>query len=408
MGQGQALMIFNIHTQMWAGIVMWSVIVFFALILLFTAPSLQELVEEMKNKQYRKLSKLNAAAFMVFIVIVTSNAFQAFVAVGPPPFTAPDSPARFTLNPKYISWGSLLPHVFSDPSWRGPMGVSDPDLSINPAEEFDFSNSFADSPLKINKSLNIEFKKEIGLELNGPINAIRFDENSNKFALATENWGLYLSDKNLESVERHFVLDHLFFPVVLNFVGIDFMGDDIKVMGYNKAYITVKADDNADEVAGFADFYEGADKFTKVDRSMFQTVRAKTSYINSFVADEKYSYTVSVPNNLNKSFILIKQSNADGMLSAELTPEAGTGVTLKKDRELGELYTTALAHKDGKLYAASKNFNTIVVIDTATDKIVDTYSFPSEIKNIRGLDFVNDELYVVSYQDDKNMLYILK
>ena len=408
MGQGQALMIFNIHTQMWAGIVMWSVIVLLALILLFTAPSLQELVEEMKNKQYRKLSKLNGIAFIVFMVIVTSNAFQAFVAVGPPPFTGPDSPARFTLNPKYITWGSLLPNVFSEPSWRGPMGVSDPDLSLDPAKEFDFTNSFADSPLVINKALTIDFKKEIALDLNGPINAIRFDEASKKFALATENWGLYLSDKNLESVERHFVLDHLYFPVVLNFVGVDFMGDDIKVMGYNKAYITVKADDNADDVAGFADFYEGADKFTKVDRSMFQTVRAKTNYINSFVADEKYSYTVAVPNNLNNNFVLIKQSNADGMLSAELTPEIGYGVTLKKDRELGELYTTALAHKDGKLYAASKNFNTIVVIDTATDKIVDTYSFPSEIKNIRGLDFVNDELYVVSYQDNKNMLYILK
>jgi len=104
----------------------------------------------------------------------------------------------------------------------------------------------------------------------------------------------------------------------------------------------------------------------------------------------------------------MKQLNEDGMLSAEVTPAIGEGVTLKKDRELGELYTTALAYKDGKLYAASKNFNTIVVIDTATDEIVDTYSFPSEIKNIRGLDFVGDKLYVVSYQDNKNMLYILK
>jgi disulfide bond formation protein DsbB len=126
------------------------------------------------------------------------------------------------------------------------------------------------------------------------------------------------------------------------------------------------------------------------------------------VADEKYSYAISVPNNLNPSFILIKQSNADGMLSAELTPEVDESVTLKEKRTLGELYTTALAYKDGKLYAASKNFNTIVVIDTATDLIVDTYSFPSEIKNIRGMDFVDDALYVVSYQDKKNMLYILK
>ncbi len=408
MGQGQALMILNIHTQMWAGIVMWTVIVLFGLILLFTAPTLEELVEDTKNKEYRELSKLNNITFVVFLVIVTSNAFQAFVAVGPPPFTGPDSPQRFTLNPKYISWGSLLPNVFSEPSWRGPMGVSDPDLSTSPAKEFNFNNDFADSPLKINKLLSIESKKEISLDLNAPINSIRFDKSSKKFAIATEDWGLYLCDKKLESIERYFVLDHLYFPVVLNFVGVDFVGDDIKVMGYNKAYITVKADDNADEVVGFADFYEGADKFTKVDRSMFQTLRAKTNYISSFVADDKYSYTISVPNNLNKSFILIKQSNADGMLSAELTPEIGYGVTLKKDRKLGELYVTALAYKNGKLYAASKNFNTIVVINTATDRIIDTYSFPSEIKNIRGLDFVNDELYVVSYQNDKNMLYILK
>lgn len=408
MGQGQALMIFNLHTQLWAGVVMWSVILLFSLILLFAAPSLKDFVEEMKNKQYRSLSKLNKTAFIVFFVIVTSNAFQAFVAVGPPPFTAPDVPARFTLNPKYISWNSLLPHVFADPSWRGPMGVSDPDLPTSPADDMKFDNDSAKSPLKINNTLHVAFKKEINLDLNSPINGIRYDAKNDKFAVATDKWGLYLADKGLESTERHFVLDHVYFPVVMNFVGVDFMDDNIKVMGYNKAYVVVKPDDNADEVAGFANFYEGADKFTMVERSMFQTVRAKTSYVGSFVSDDKYSYTISVPNNLNKSFILIKQSNADGMLSAELTPELAEGVTLKDKRELGELYTTALAYKDGKLYAASKNFNTIVVIDTATDKIVDTYSFPSEIKNVRGMDFVNDELYMVSYQNGKNMLYILQ
>ncbi|WP_331775045.1 disulfide bond formation protein B [Sulfurospirillum sp. 1612] len=408
MGQGQALMVFNLHTQLWAGVVMWAVILLFALILLFTGPSLQELAAEFKGQKYRKLSKLDGIAFIVFIVIVTSNAFQAFVAVGPPPFTGPDSPARFTLNPKYISWQTGLTNLFSDPSWRGPMGVSDPDLASSQAPGFEFNNNPADAPLVVNEALNIESKKVLDLPLNSPINGLRFNPKNNKFALVTEDWGLYLSGITLDSVEKHFVLDHLYFPVVLNFVGVDFMGDNIKVMGYNKAYITVKVDDNADEVAGFANFYEGADQFTPVERSMFQTVRAKTSYVGSFVADEKYSYAISVPNNLNPSFILIKQSNADGMLSAELTPEIGSGVTLKEKRTLGELYTTALAYKDGKLYAASKNFNIIVVIDTATDSIVDTYSFPSEIKNIRGMDFVDDALYVVSYQDNKNMLYILK
>ena len=406
-GQGQALMIFNIHTQMWAGIVFWGVILLLGLILLFTGPNIQDLAEEMKKNPYRKLSKLNNVTFMVFFVVITSNAFQALVAVGPPPFTGPDNPPRFTLNPKYIQWGSLLPNVFADPSWRGPMGVSDPDLSTNPSDVFTFNNDSAQSPLQINNVLNITSKGEIALDLNSPINGIRYKEESQQFAIATEKWGLYLADKGLTQVERHFVLDHLYFPTVMQFAGVDFMGDDIKVMGYNKAYMVVKADDAADDVAGFAHFYEGADKFTAVDRNMFTTVRSKTSYVNSFVADEKYSYLMTVPSNLENNYILIKQLNADGMLSQEVTPDIGSQVTLKEERNLGELYTTALAMKDGLLYAASKNFNTIVVIDPEADEIVDTYSFPSEIKNLRAITFVDDQLYAVSYQDNKNMLYIL-
>lgn len=408
MGQGQALMIFNLHTQLWAGVVMWSVILLFALILFFAAPSEKELIEEMRNNAHRKLSKLNHIAFIVFFAIVSSNAFQAFVLVGPPPFTAPDTPSRFTLNPKYISWQTGLGNLFSDPSWRGPMGVSDPDLSIKPTDVFTFDTNYENSPLQINHHLKISSQKEITLDLNGPISSIRFDKNHNRFAVTTEKWGLYLTDKNLASIERHFVLDSLYFPVILNFIGVDFLEDEIKVMGYNKAYIRVKTDDNADEVAGFPDFHEGADKFTKIKRTMFQTVRAKTRYIESFAVDKKYSYAITVPDNLKQDFILVKQSNADEFLSAEVIPEIGVNVELKQDRSIGELYTTALAYQDGKLYAASKNFNTIIVINTATDEIIDTYSFPQEIKNIRGLDFVNNELCVVSYQNNKNMIYFLK
>lgn len=408
-GQGQALMIFNIHTQMWAGIVFWSVILLLGLILIFTAPSFKDIADEVKDKGYRELSKINNLAFVVFFVVVLSNAFQAFVAVGPPPFTGIDNPARFTLNPKYNHWDSLLPNVFSDPSWRGPMGVSDPDLSIDPTDAIVFNNDSNESPLNINKSLNINSSKEITLAFNSPINGFRFDEKTNRFAIATEKWGLYLTNKSIDSIEKHFVLDHLYYPTVMNFAGVDFLENgDIEVMGYNKAYVIVNEDANADDVAGFPNFYEGADKFTMIDRNMFTTVRSKTSYVNSFARGTKYSYMMTVPSNLNKNFILIKQSNADGILSAELTPELGFGITLKNGRELGELYTTAMTLKNGKLFVASKNFNTIVEIDTQTDKIVETYSYPSEIKNLRAMDFVDGQLVVISYQDGKNILYTLK
>lgn len=408
MGQGQALMIFNLHTQLWAGVVMWSVILFFALILLFAAPSNKELVDEMQNNNYRKLTKINNLAFIVFLGIVSSNAFQAFVLVGPPPFTAPDTPARFTLNPKYISWQTGLTKLFSDPSWRGPMGVSDPDLSTKPTDVITFDNNYENSPLTINHHLQIASQKEIALDVNGPISSIRFDAQNNRFAFTTEKWGLYLANKSLTTIEKHFVLDPLYFPVILNFIGVDFIEDEIKVMGYNKAYIRVKSDDNADEIAGFPDFHEGANQFTKVKRTMFQTVRAKTRYIESFAVDKKYSYAVTVPDNLQQDLVLIKQSNADELLSAEVIPEIGATVELKDGRTIGELYITALSYKDGKLYAASKNFNTIIVIDVATDEIIDTYAFPKEITNIRGLDFINNQMCVVSYQKNKNIVYYLK
>lgn len=408
MGQGQALMILNLHTQLWAGVVMWSVILIFSLILLFAAPSNKELVEEMQSNTHRKLTKLNNFAFIIFIGIVFSNAFQAFVLVGPPPFTAPDTPARFTLNPKYISWQTGLTNLFSAPSWRGPMGVSDPDLSIKPTDVITFDNNYENSPLTINNYLHIVSQKEIDLAVNGPISSMRFDAQNNRFAFTTEKWGLYLVNKSLTTIEKHFVLDPLYFPVILNFIGIDFIDDEIKVMGYNKAYIRVKADDNADEVVGFPDFREGANQFTKVKRTMFQTVRAKTRYIESFAADKKYSYSITVPDNLQQDLILIKQSNADELLSAEVIPEVGSTVELKDGRTIGELYTTALTYKDGKLYAASKNFNTIIVIDVSTDEIIDTYAFPKEITNIRGLDFINNQICVVSYQNNKNIVYYLK
>ncbi|CZE48421.1 disulfide bond formation protein B [Campylobacter geochelonis] len=403
-GQGQALMIFGLHTQIWAGIVMWAVIVIFALILLFCAPSFSSLSAATTE---RKLNKIDKVAFVVFFVIVASNAFQALVMVGPPPFTGADSPTRFTLNPKYISWNSALGNLFSDPSLRGAMGVDKPDLA-GKSSNFAFDHKAQNSPLNINKALNIASKTELNLDLNSPISAISYDEKTQKFAIATQDWGLYLADKNLKTISNHFVLDHLYFPTVLNFVGVDFMGDNIKVMGYNKAFITVKQDDKADEVAGFADFYEGGDKFSKVARDNLVTTRSKTSYIASFVADEKYSYAITVPDNLQKSFILIKQLNADDKISAEIIPELASNVTLKDKRELGELYITAMAIKDGMIYAASKNYNTIVVIDTKTDEIVEAYSYPEVIVNLRGLEFVDGVLKAVSYQNGKNIMFELK
>lgn len=409
MGQGQALMVFNLHTQLWAGVVYFGIVLLLGLILMCVAPDRQSVAAEFKDKAFRALGKIEKIAFWVFFVVISSNVFQAFFSAGPPPFTAADNPQRFTMVPKYLPWQSAFPNLFADPSWRGPFGIVNPDLPSSPSEAIKFDNNSDNSPLAINQKLSIESQKEINLDVEGGINGIRFDKANNRFAVVTEANDMYLVNKDFSNINDNLKIEINYFPSLLHLTGVEFTPDGaIQMMSYNKTYLTVKEDKNADDVASFTHLLEGYDRFTVLNRNLFRTVRANTSYIAAFTRDSKYSYYITVPDNLKQEFVLVKQLNADEMLSAEVTPGVASSVTLKDDRNIGELYTTAMTMKNGYIYAASKNFNTIVVIDPKEDMIINTISFPNEITNLRGMDFVGDKIYMVSYQDGKNKLFILK
>lgn len=66
-----------------------------------------------------------------------------------------------------------------------------------------------------------------------------------------------------------------------------------------------------------------------------------------------------------------------------------------------------LALKNNKLYAFSKEFNTLLVIDPIKEEILEVYGLPKEIKNISAGGFRDNELILVSYENDKNILYTL-
>ena len=42
-------------------------------------------------------------------------------------------------------------------------------------------------------------------------------------------------------------------------------------------------------------------------------------------------------------------------------------------------------YEDGKLYAVSKNWNVLVVIDVAQEAVVEAWGLPEELMDIRGL-----------------------
>lgn len=404
-GQGFGLAIFGIHTQFWAEVVFWSVVLLLGVIFFF-APSIKSFVEDMGIDRFRKLTKVNKVAFWVFFVVVASNIIQAFVSTGPPPYWGQGDPIRYNWNPKYTVWSADSWNEMKFPNdFLGKRAVKFPDLALKPASGFEFSTDYKNSPLVVGKELKILDKKDLGFLVNSPISDLNYKDG--KMLVSTENYALYITDKDLKKINSYFVLDQYFSATVEKFAGANFINNFIRVMGINKTSVDVKEEPNADPVKNYRYFKEGANNFTELSRNRLNTSRAKNYFVLTARSDDKYTYMITVPNNKYKKLIVIEQLNADKGLSAEFTPELADGVTLKNNRNLGELYISALAIKDGKLYAASKTYNTIIVIDPKPEEIIDTYGIPSEIKNIRAMSFVNDKLMVSSYENGKNVIYSL-
>lgn len=74
-GQGFGLEIMGLHTQMWAEIVFWCVVMLFGLAL-FLAPRFDALIAELKGKRWRPTTGFMQIAFGIVSFILASNAFR--------------------------------------------------------------------------------------------------------------------------------------------------------------------------------------------------------------------------------------------------------------------------------------------------------------------------------------------
>ncbi len=407
-GQGFALAVFGIHTQFWAEIVFWFVIVFLALILFF-APNIKEFIIEFDGKKFRKLSKINKIAYWIFFIVVTSNLIQAFISAGVPPYWGLGDPVRFSWNMKYSVWSTKPWHGFKFiKPIKGKKDISEPDLVSRPSDKFNFSNDFTKSPLQINKILKIIEQKDINLTLNSPISDISYQ--NKKMLIATENYGLYVTDKNFTKIDNYMILDHLYSATIENFAGVNYLNHElIKIMGTNKTSVVVKENPKADDVKNFKYFIKGAGSFDEIGwRHRLKTSRAKNYYILSARSDQTSTFMITVPSTRYKKLIVIEQLNEDKGLASEFIPKIAPNVTLKLARVLGELYITGLGIKEDKLYAVSKNYNTIIVIDIKSKSIIDTIGIPKKVKNIRAFNFIDDKFTIVSHENNKDIIYTLE
>lgn len=395
-GQGFGLDVFGIHTQMWAEIVFWCVVMLFGLAC-FLAPRFDALIAEMRAKPWRPLTTFYKAAFGIVAFIIASNTFQALWSTGLPPNWGQGDPVRFSFNPKYVIWSADGWHgMWGGFNVLGKRDVKDPDFAYAPNAKklgITFDNNAQNSPVVLNGELKIAQTRPIE-GINQPINMI--SQVRGQYFLASKYNFWVLDDELKPTVSAE--IDPWFSANVLDIVGITPYKDDAFVlMGTNKSLLRARLNPNADDVKGWANFVEGRTQVEAVGglgRARIDTERAKYSYIHSSATDGRYIFTATVPDNRNhKTFVISKALMADWTLSVEFVP----GADLKDGRTLGELYVTGMVYEDGKLYAVSKNFNTLLVIDIAAEEVTAAYAIPAELTDIRGLVKKGNQFEVVDH-----------
>jgi hypothetical protein len=109
-------------------------------------------------------------------------------------------------------------------------------------------------------------------------------------------------------------------------------------------------------------------------------------------------YTVSVPNARNRKLVVSRFDRRDLTLSEEFVPQLTAGgplVLSGKGRSLDEYYVTGATIVNGRLYALSAAYRTLLSIDLAKKAVTAAFVLP-ELHRPVGLAFRSDELYVVS------------
>ena len=110
-------------------------------------------------------------------------------------------------------------------------------------------------------------------------------------------------------------------------------------------------------------------------------------------------HLITAPNNKDKRIIVSSFDMKDRQVFQEknLTSQ----IPLKQGKKDLDYYITASSFKDGKIYALSKNYKSLLVIDPSSVKIEKVYSLPKEIKDPSSMTIVDGKIKVLDF-DGKN------
>jgi disulfide bond formation protein DsbB len=382
-GQGFSAEILGAHTYTWALLIYWVCVATMGVLLLMTR---KEDIED----QPRTLRPLEALAGIVFLVVIAGNIVQAFASTGPPPYMGQGDPVRFSFAPVHWVW-SMEEWSPAPISLRGRWAIDRPNLAALPADP-------GSGPIASLPTVPIRQQLKIGFPIFGTPTDLAYDPSSSQFLVTTQQ-GIYLADETLATVNRHTVIDAGFSVDLGQFGGGAFLDKGaMMAVGENKSYVVVRPNDKANDDANFRYFLESFDKFDEVSRSRFGTVRARMMYVLSAAFDPATNsvYTVTVPNNKVKRLVLSRFDRRDMTLSEEFSPTIApaAGLALAGKRSLDEFVVTGATIADGRMYAISAAYNTLLTIDLSTHMVVAAHTIPGLVRPT-GIAVKGESLYIV-------------
>ncbi|MDX1675963.1 MAG: hypothetical protein R3314_14305, partial [Longimicrobiales bacterium] len=383
-GQGFALEVLGAHTYTWAWLIHWVVLLAAGVLLLVVRGPLGASRDATPGRAGR-------FAMGLLVVLTAGNAVQAFISTGPPPFFGQGDPVRLSLDPRHWVWS--LGELEGDIGWRGSWAVPEPDPAVTGSDP-----EPARGPLAGLTTLAIDRWERVAAPLDGALTSFATaDRADGPVLVTTEGHGVLVLDRSLSRVLHRVVLDPAYSIDLSPLAGAALLGPDtLAVVSTNKSYVLLRPDPDADPDREWRHFLETGGAVTELRRSRFATVRARLMYVLSLAYDPASDalITVSVPSERHPQLVVSRFDRADLVLSSELVPELGPGLeTVGPERGLEEYVVTGAAVADGRLYAISAAYSTLLAIDLATGTVTAAYAVPELVDPV-GLAAPDDELWI--------------
>ncbi len=320
----------------------------------------------------REPGKVGRFATGLFVVVVAANALQAFASTGPPPWFGQGDPVRLSWNPRHWVWSfeELAPYYIS---LRGSWTIPRPDPAAADPDP-------AHGPLANLPRLAVTGWERIGVPLNGALSSFARDSATGHVLVTTAKYGVYLLDSSLSRVLHTVVMDPAFSVDLSPLTGAAFLGGDtLAVLSNNKSWALLMPSLRAAPDSEWRHYLETDGHVLEVGLGRFQTVRAHQMYVLSLAFDPAAQelITVSVPNPRHHQLVVSRFARADMVLASEFEPRLGPGLALAgPSRGLADYVVTGAAVADGRLYAISAAYATLLVVDLTNRTVRAAYAVP--------------------------------